>query len=486
MEFDLDKIEDFANVKVLCIGDIMLDTFVKGTVTRISPEAPIPVLRKISSHSMLGGVGNVASNINTIGAQVGLISVVGDDANAQTIKKLCSDLKLIDLEIIKDPSRRSTKKSRFISSQQQILRVDEEDVHFIDAPLINRISTKVKEIIAGYDILLISDYAKGVCSPELIQQCIELARNKKIPVVIDPKNDDYRVYAGAHVITPNQKELAQAAGQPIQTELELVNCARTICDKFAINNLVITRAAEGMTIVSSNLISHLPTKAKEICDVSGAGDTVIATIAVCLGADFSLAQAAEIANTTAGLVVSKFGTATVTKEELLQALQQSKNMWQSKIIGREKAKEIVEEWHAKGLSVGFTNGCFDLLHPGHIKIIHEARSQCQKLVMGLNTDDSIRRLKGPDRPVQNEEARAIVLAALHDIDLVVLFDEDTPLELISLLVPDVLVKGADYTVDKVVGGDIVKQNGGRVHLVELLPDISTTAMIKKAGSKEVA
>ena len=474
-------VEGLARARVALAGDVMLDRFVYGEVSRISPEAPIPVLRVGDEKAMPGGAGNVARNLAALGAKVDFLSVVGDDeAGAELKTALGAEAVTSSLTVV--PGRETTVKMRFVAMGQQVLRVDRET----NLPLGNAPSEK---FIAGLtaalddkDVLVLSDYGKGVLTPAVLAAAITAARGKGLPVVIDPKGRDYARYAGADVVTPNRKELGEATGLPVDSDEEIVAAARALIAAHGIGAVVVTRAQAGMSVVTANDVTHLKAEAREVFDVSGAGDTVVSTLAAALGSGLSLPEAAALANSAAGIVVGKVGTAVVHGDELAAKLRERElSALEAKIAGLESARDIVEAWRARGLSVGFTNGCFDLLHPGHVTLLDKARTLCDRLVVGLNSDSSVNRLKGEDRPVQPEIARATVLAALQSVDLVVIFEEDTPARLIETLRPGLLVKGGDYKVSEIVGADFVQANGGRVEIVDIVPGFSTTGTIARLG-----
>ncbi|MEQ8378768.1 bifunctional D-glycero-beta-D-manno-heptose-7-phosphate kinase/D-glycero-beta-D-manno-heptose 1-phosphate adenylyltransferase HldE [Parvibaculum sp.] len=474
-------VEGLARARVALAGDVMLDRFVYGEVSRISPEAPIPVLRVGDEKAMPGGAGNVARNLAALGAKVDFLSVVGDDeAGAELKTALGAEAVTSSLTVV--PGRETTVKMRFVAMGQQVLRVDRE-THL---PLGNAPSEK---FIAGLtaalddkDVLVLSDYGKGVLTPAVLAAAITAARGKGLPVVIDPKGRDYARYAGADVVTPNRKELGEATGLPVENDEEIVAAARALIMQHGIGAVVVTRAQAGMSVVTSDGVTHLKAEAREVFDVSGAGDTVVSTLAAALGSGLPLPQAAALANSAAGIVVGKVGTAVVHGDELAAKLRERElSALEAKVAGLESARDIVEAWRARGLSVGFTNGCFDLLHPGHVTLLDKARALCDRLVVGLNSDQSVKRLKGEDRPVQPEIARATVLAALQSVDLVVIFEEDTPARLIETLRPGLLVKGGDYKVSEIVGAEFVQANGGRVEIVDIVPGFSTTGTIARLG-----
>lgn len=471
------------DAKVLCLGDVMLDRFVYGAVDRISPEAPIPVLRIARELAMLGGAGNVLRNLAALGVAVEFISVVGNDAAGREIMQQVGALENVAPHMLVERGRPSTIKTRYVAGAQQMLRADSESL----APIVEATEDDIIRLAADAletcSVLAISDYAKGLLTPRVLGAVIAAARAAKKPVIVDPKGSDYARYSGAMLLTPNRKELAQAAGVDCADEAGITQAARALIAACDLEALICTRGAEGMTIVPrQGKTTSIPAAAREVFDVSGAGDTVVATLASGLGAGLSLIDAATLANAAAGVVVGKIGTAVVFADELIGALRHEDFVAEErKVLTLHQAVEQAAKWRTGGLKVGFTNGCFDLLHPGHVSLLREARRACDRLVLGLNSDASVKRLKGKDRPVQNEIARATVLASLADVDAVVIFDEDTPRETILALKPDVLVKGADYKVHEVVGHDLVPQWGGRVVLASIVPGHSTSATIKKLG-----
>lgn len=474
-------VEGMRGARVLCIGDVMLDRFVYGYVERISPEAPIPVMRIHREVAMLGGAGNVVRNLVALGAAAAFVSVVGDDDAGHEVGRLIGELPGVDPCLVIEGDRGTTIKTRYIAGAQQLLRADRETLTPISEETVRRLRQMVEAVLPSVDVVVLSDYGKGVLSPGILSQVMAAASAAGRPVLVDPKGQDYGIYAGAHVLTPNRKELGEATKMPVGNDDEIAAAARSLVDDCNVAAVLATRSQDGMTLVGRNGAAvHFPAEAREVFDVSGAGDTVVATVAAALAAGATLPQAAKVANVAAGIVVGKVGTAVVHTAELLEGLHQRElHEDAQKIMGREAVLEAVARWRHRGLRIGFTNGCFDLLHPGHVSLLMQARAACDRLVVGLNSDASVQRLKGPTRPVQSEAARSTVLASLSAVDAVVLFSEDTPLELIAALRPDILVKGADYTIDRVVGADIVQAYGGRVLLADLSPGHSTTATIAR-------
>ncbi len=475
-------VEALAGVRVLVVGDLMLDRFVYGQVERVSPEAPIPVLRVERELTVLGGAGNVLRNLAALGAVPRVIGLVGDDAAGREVAALLHDAGQPEAPLIA-AGRATTVKERFVAGVQQLLRSDREAATAAaEADAANlRASLETAFADAGRvpAALVLSDYGKGVLTPAFCAAAIAAARSRGLPVVVDPKGRDFSLYRGATLVTPNRRELAEASGLPTGDSVQIEAACRKVIAEAGVEGVLATRSEQGMTLVAGDQPArHLPARAREVYDVSGAGDTVVAVVAAALGAGLPAPEAARLANVAAGLVVAKRGTAVIRSDELLRALHAVElRQAEDKLVDPEQLLAERADWARAGLTVGFTNGCFDLLHPGHISLLRQARAACDRLVVGLNSDESVRRLKGPDRPIQGEAARATVLASLECVDRVVVFADDTPLELIAALRPDVLVKGADYSLDQVVGGDLVRGYGGRVLLAELLPGHSTTATI---------
>jgi D-beta-D-heptose 7-phosphate kinase/D-beta-D-heptose 1-phosphate adenosyltransferase len=468
-------------IRVLCVGDVMLDRYVYGEVERISPEAPIPVLHIRREMAMLGGAGNVVRNLVALGVKPHFLAAVGDDHAGRELTGLIGEQEGVEPVIVVEPERVTTIKTRFVGASQQILRVDRETSAPLSEAGAERMRMMVTKLLGDVGALVLSDYGKGVLTPSLLRALIDAAVAAKKPVLIDPKGRDYTIYRNATIITPNRKELHEATDMPVGTSEEIAAAARHLIATCNFANVLVTRSQDGMTTVTAKgLAHHLPAEARDVFDVSGAGDTVMAVMAAAIAAGANVTDAARLANTAAGIVVGKVGTAVVTTDELVAALHHSEiSAGEAKLASLEGAVAQVERWRRKGLRVGFTNGCFDLLHPGHVSLLAQARAACDRLVVGLNSDASVRRLKGTGRPVQHEAARATVLASLANVDLVAIFEEDTPERLIRALHPEVLVKGADYTIDKVVGADLVQGWGGKVVLADLTPGHSTTATIAR-------
>lgn len=465
--------------RILVLGDVMLDTFVYGHCARISPEAPIPIVRIDREDRMLGGAGNVARNIAALGGNAILIGIVGDDAAGMTMRAMIAEENGIVADLVTE-NRPTTQKTRYIAGQQQMLRVDIEQTHPADPAALVAAFTRH---LASCEAVILSDYAKGVLTPALLTTVIALARTAGKPIVADPKSADIGRYDGVTVTTPNAHEAQAAVGIDCDADDgDAARAATRLLNQMPQSSaLLITRGARGMTLLERNTTAcHYPALAREVFDVSGAGDTVIATLALALAGGLSIGQAATLANVAAGMAVGKLGTAVVTADELAHELRRERvQSTDRKIVTLDETAAIVARWRQRGDRIGFTNGCFDLIHPGHVSQLAQARDTCDRLIVGLNTDASIQQLKGPNRPIQHEDARAIVLASLQSVDLVILFGDPTPIDLISAIRPDVLIKGKDYTVEQVVGSDLVLGYGGEVFLADLQPGHSTTNIIAR-------
>ena len=474
---------DFTRLTILCAGDIMLDRFLHGDIERISPEAPVPIIHLRETREMPGGAGNVASNIASLGGTAILVGLAGaDEAGARLRALLQGRAPAIRPALVETSHRPTICKTRFVAGRQQVVRADEES----RAPLHPDEEAALIEAfhahLAAADAVIFSDYGKGVLSPAFLAAGMKAARARKIPVFVDPKSDDFTRYRGATCVTPNAREMAAAARTPAATEAEIAPAARRLMSQADLGAILVTRSEKGMVLVEPNATASVSARAREVFDVSGAGDTVIAALALAHADGRSLEQSMHIANAAAGVVVSKLGTATADIAEVMHELSAQEAESPGILPGLmtlETAATQIARWRAQGFSVGFTNGCFDILHPGHVSLLAFARAKCDRLIVALNTDDSVRRLKGPSRPVNTLAQRAQVMAALRSVDGVVAFADDTPLALIETLLPDVLVKGADYTVDQVVGADAVIAAGGRVVLAELVPGQSTTGIIER-------
>lgn len=478
-------VRHFQTARVLIIGDIILDRYVTGSVQRLSPEAPIPVLRPTVHRSTLGGAANVALNITTLGGRAILIGAVGDDADADEVERLVGNSSSIVSGLVRLVNRPTTAKTRFMAGAHQLLRLDEEVTTPLDNDGLTAIIAQVERHLDDADVIVLSDYAKGVLCDAVLDAILERTGRAGKTVIADPKRPDFAAYRGATILTPNELEVRTATHIDAAHDNEADRAGRVALEATGGDAVLVTRSSKGLTLVRRDRETvHLPTRAREVADVSGAGDTLVAGLAVALAAGADLVRAAMLANAAAGITVGKQGTATVSKQELLDWLHLDDLVsTDRKIASLEEAVERTADWKKQGYKVGFANGCFDLIHPGHVRLLSEARAACDRLIVALNTDASVKRLKGPTRPLQNEMARATVMASLSPVDMVILFDEDTPLESIKAIQPDVLVKGSDYTVDQVVGGDLVQGWGGKVVLVTLCEGHSTTGTIRRMAAK---
>ncbi len=468
-----------AGVRVACVGDLMLDRYVYGEVSRISPEAPIPVLARAREHSMLGAVGNVARNVAALGALADLVGVVGDDAAAEEIALQAEAAAGVSPRLANSRGRTTTVKTRFVAGAQQLLRLDHEDDGPLGADGEAALAAAVAEAGAVAGAFLVSDYAKGVVTPAVMAAVRDSASGR--PVVVDPKGVSFAKYGSVSVVKPNAAELALVTGLPVGTDAEVEVALLAALDGCEAGTILVTRAGKGMSwLTRGGEVRHAHGLAREVFDVSGAGDTVLAALGCALAAGASLEDAVGLALLASGVVVGKAGTATATVAELLDAAAgQRPGGGVGKLVDRTQAAETVAGWRARGLRVGFTNGCFDVLHAGHVAYLAQAREWSDRLVVGLNDDASVTRLKGAGRPVNRFEDRAAVLAGLAAVDMVVGFAEDTPQALIAAVRPEVLVKGADYEGREVVGGDLVRGWGGEVRLAPLAEGRSSTATIAR-------
>jgi D-beta-D-heptose 7-phosphate kinase/D-beta-D-heptose 1-phosphate adenosyltransferase len=484
--FDFDALSSaIARQTVLCVGDLMLDEFVYGEVLRISPEAPAPVIAVQRSETSIGGAGNVARNIAALGARCIFVGLIGEDDAGKTLAAALARESLIENVLIPDPARPTTRKVRFVSEHfsTHMLRADWEKASPASADVEQKLIDAVLARLPRAHIVLLSDYAKGVLTARVIRNVIDAARKLGKRVVVDPKSANLAIYRGATLLTPNSREFAEATRSRAETETEIAAAAQDAMQLADCEAMLVTQGEHGMTLVPRNgEPMHVPAHPVKVLDVSGAGDTVAAVVAVALAAGADWETALRCANAAAAVAVSKKGTAVVTPAELRRKiLPHASLVAEEKIVPH--AGDLdghLEDWRQRGLRIGFTNGCFDILHPGHVKVLTAARGACDRLIVGLNSDASARRLKGQGRPVQDERARAEVLAALEAVDLVVIFDEDTPIDLVRRIKPAVLAKGGDYTRERVVGHDVVDTYGGEVLLVDLLPRSSTTSLIKRA------
>ncbi|MFN3449769.1 MAG: D-glycero-beta-D-manno-heptose-7-phosphate kinase [Roseococcus sp.] len=466
---------DLTGRRVLVLGDVMLDRFLYGEARRLSPEAPVPVVRLGRTEAMAGGAGNVARNVEALGGEARLVALAGEDAAGEELRALLGPAG----RLVQSAARVTTVKLRVIAARQQVVRVDEEQPRPADPDEEAALLAALEAELPWAEALVLSDYAKGALTPPLIAAAIAAARARGLPCLVDPKGRDFARYAGADLLTPNAMELAEAAGQPAGGDAACEAAARALLARLDVPAILATRSEKGMMLVPrEGPALSIPAMAREVFDVSGAGDTVIATLALCRAAGLAWPEAMRAANAAAGVVVGKLGTATCSAAELDHALRELEGAT-GELLSWPAARRLVEGWRAEGLRVGFANGCFDLLHAGHVRLLREARRHCDRLIVALNEDASVARLKGPGRPVNPLADRAAVIAALASVDAVVGFAEDTPLDCILALRPDVLFKGQDYTLEQVVGAREVASWGGETVLLPLLPGRSSSAILAR-------
>ncbi len=464
------------DVKILVVGDLMVDHYLWGRCDRISPEAPVQIVDIYKENKTLGGAGNVINNLLAFGAKVGVLSVLGDDETGDFIRERLSQKGVSDKDIFTQKGRVTSKKSRVIALHQQIVRVDRESKEDIDENIQDKIVERFKDIISSFDAVLLSDYGKGVLTDRLTKELIKIANENSKKVFVDPKGNDYSKYKGAFLITPNKKEASEATGIAIKDEDSLKKAGFKLKNELELNYAVITLSEEGMAIFGEEM-EKIPTVAREVYDVTGAGDTVLSAFGYAVSCGLSVIESAHFANSAAAVVVGKIGSATATLEEIKKYNHSLKSYEsEDKIVTKEEILGILKNSEEK---IVFTNGCFDILHVGHVKYLQKAKSLGDILIVGLNSDDSVRRLKGESRPINSFEDRAYVLSALGCVDFVVGFEEDTPYELIKAIKPDILVKGADYKDKEVVGSDIAKE----VRLIDFVEGKSTTSIIEKVKKR---
>ncbi len=469
----------FGRVRVLVIGDLMLDRYIHGEVDRISPEAPVPILRHAQRYERPGGAANVAMNVAGLGCEALLAGFWGEDAERRELEAALAAAHVDTVGVV-TTALPTISKTRIVGRTQQLLRLDIESAERPTAEDGNRLLERVEALADKVHAVVLSDYAKGALTRELCERVIRAARTAGIPVLADPKTPDLSKYSGATAVCPNLGELRLATGVEAQDPEELLRAGEVQRKEHDFRYLAVTMSERGIRLLSDGAEFHSASKAREVFDVSGAGDTVIATMAASLAAGLEIRTAVELANLAAGIVVGKVGTAPIAHHELTALLTPSKGISDGeKILDRAQVAARVREWRAAGETVVFTNGCFDLLHVGHVTLLEDCRRFGSKVVLGLNTDASVQRLKGPSRPVVSEGDRARVMAALGAVDAVTLFEEDTPLALIEALEPDVLVKGGDYTAETVVGHEAVLATGGRVEIVPIVEGFSTTGIVRK-------
>ncbi len=476
--------ERFGELPVLVLGDVMLDRYLWGDVRRISPEAPVPVVRVGRRSQAPGGAGNVAFNLATCGLRPTLLGVVGDDEAGAALRAHLTASGIAAEALVISRTRPTTTKTRIIGGHQQMLRLDDEHDDALTPDDRTALDATADRLLAAGDFaaVILSDYGKGVLNAELCLSVIATARRRGIPVLVDPKGRDWARYRGATTIKPNLGELADATGLRSSDGPGLEQAGQRLVRDLELAFLAFSRGSDGVSVLSSDRATTIPTEAQEVFDVSGAGDTMVALLAAGLANGLAPVEAARLANLAAGIVVGKVGTVPVHLDELRDRFTAAQHGCTGKVMTWAQATIRVAAWQHAGRTVVFTNGCFDLLHPGHIRLLEQARDAGDRLVLGLNSDDSVRRLKGPTRPVNTQADRAAVLAALASVDAVVVFTQDTPLELITALRPQVLVKGADYSEAAIVGATEVLGWGGEVRRIGLVPGKSSTAMIERSTS----
>lgn len=468
----------FTGKNIIVVGDLMLDKYLIGDVGRVSPEAPVPVLRLNDEKYTLGGAGNVALNLKGLNIDATLVSMVGNDPEARDIQHILDQHGLSSDYIFSSSDKPTITKTRIVGDKQQIVRVDKESTASVnkdmEGHLIESFQTLLKQ--KQVDAVILSDYAKGLMSPNVCRHIIDEANRKNIPVLVDPKGKDFSKYRHATILMPNDYELSLACGHEFHSESDMQKSGRFLFGELEIDNLVVTLGEKGILLIDEDNSFTIPTRAREVYDVSGAGDTVIALVAAGLAVSLPIRETLELANLAAGYVVSRFGTHPISYTELKDILQQHLSDG-SKGMMRNELKNRLVYWRKNNHKIVFTNGCFDIIHAGHIHLLKEAKQQGDKLVVALNTDQSIKALKGDSRPVNSLEDRITVLEAISYVDAIVSFDEETPLQLISEIRPDVLVKGADYEEEEIAGAKEVKANGGTVYRVPLIEGKSTTGLL---------
>ena len=491
MAFDLiRRVQAFGNPRLLVVGDLILDRYVWGDAERISQEAPVPLLRADAREHRLGGAASVATMLATLGARVRLVGGVGRDPEAGHVRRMLADLDIDDRDVVALPDRPTTLKERYIGRAQdrhpqQMIRVDYETRDPIPAESEADLIGRLPAAVAESDLVLISDYDKGICTPALLRALIDFARDAGVMVIADPiRGGDYSRYAGVHCMTPNRLEAGLAAGRKIRTPEEAVEVGRDLVGRLGMDAILVTLDRDGMALVRADGSSELvPTRPRQVYDITGAGDMVLSIVGLCLAAGADYDEAAALGNVAGGLEVERNGVALLSREEILRDLIEHRGSEGGKQLDGEALVQEVGRRRAAGQKVVFTNGCFDILHVGHARLLRQAAALGDVLVVGLNSDASVRRLKGPTRPLNAEDARAELLAALECVDIVAVFDEDTPLAMIEAIRPDVLVKGGDYRPEEVVGRDEVEAAGGKLVLIPLVEGHSTTGLVRRVAER---
>ena len=481
MTLRLPNVDPARPPRVLVVGDLMLDRYLWGACDRISPEAPVQVVQVQRESESLGGAGNVAANLGSLGARVEIVALVGDDPAAAALARLLERLDVGNAGLIRDSKRPTTIKTRVLAAHHQLLRFDVERSAPVSdelgATILARVGAQLRA--AACDVMVLSDYGKGVLSPEVVRALIAASSGARIPVLVDPKGRDYGHYRGATLLTPNRREAAAATGQTLSDAAGVARAGRQLLRELQLKGCLITLSEDGMALFEGESDHRLPTQAREVFDVTGAGDTVIAAIAFALASGLSMLDACQFANRAAGIVVGKLGSATVTLDEIAAASTPGPQPTR-KVLELDALMPELARLRACGRKLVFTNGCFDILHAGHVQYLTQAAALGDVLIIGLNGDASVSRLKGPSRPINTLADRAQLLSALSVVSYVVPFGEDTPLSLIGRIVPDVLVKGGDYRADDIVGADVVRKAGGRVQVLPFVAGKSTSGIIARA------
>ena len=466
--------------RLLVIGDLILDEYIWGAVSRISPEAPVPILETKSENLTLGGAANVANNLVALGCEVHLVGAIGQDEKGDKLLTLIEEKGISSKGIFRFVHRPTTSKIRVVAHNQQVLRIDKEDNRPITEETEKRIIKYINKALPDMDIVICSDYRKGILTEKVFSAVSHRAKNSKKRVIVDPKSSDFELYKGATVITPNQFEVEKAVPIKIQDKIDLDRAAEYLLNLTHAEVLLITRGKDGMTLYPNKAKPvDIPTQAKEVFDVTGAGDTVVSVLAMALAVGFNPEDSAWLSNMAASIVVGKVGTAVVTLNEINEYLQEEMLRTAHTVLKLEELKKIVSLAKGTGKTVVFTNGCFDLIHGGHIEFLQKAREKGDLLVVGLNSDRSVKSIKGEGRPIKSEKERANIVSALRYVDYITIFDESTPADLIREVRPDILVKGDDYAIDEVVGREIVEGYGAKVELIPVVQGLSTTNIVEK-------
>ena len=481
MIFNKNKITDILvsirEIKVLIIGDIMLDNYVFGKVEKISPEAPIPIIQNMEQKSIIGGAGNVLKNLASLNVKTSFISVVGKDDPAKELIKQINKLNNVEYILIKDKNRKTTVKTRYIANGQQIFRSDNESPVQLSSEIKQKVFNYYKLFLNQSDIIIFSDYGKGIFLDHFCEKLIKHTNKIRKNIIVDPKGNNFLKYSGSYFITPNTKEAFNATKILSNNNKNSHECGKYIIKKKWSKNVLLTRGPDGLSIIEKNKVNHIKAKSQEVYDVTGAGDTVISLFSAALAAKFSILEAANFANLGASIVVKKIGTNVATISEIQNSISY-KNL-NFKINNKEDLKDKIKNWKKKKYKIGFTNGCFDLLHSGHIDLLTKAAAKCDKLIVALNTDESIKKIKGNDRPILNLNSRKKLIASLEVVDIVTSFKETTPINLIKVFKPDILIKGSDYKINEIVGSKYVNKYGGKIIRIKLTKNQSTSNLIEK-------